>query len=49
MNDKRTVSMIDLALQKHDTPVGPLFVAVRHGRIKNASREIRRSAIWLSL
>uniref|UniRef100_UPI003D0D0FF4 hypothetical protein n=2 Tax=Enterobacterales TaxID=91347 RepID=UPI003D0D0FF4 len=27
-------SMIDLALQKHDTPVGPLFVAVRHGRIK---------------
>jgi hypothetical protein len=34
MNDKRTVSMIDLALQKHDTPVGPLFVAVRHGRIK---------------
>lgn len=33
MNDKRTVSMIDLALQKHDTPVGPLFVAVRHGRI----------------
>ncbi len=34
MNDKRTASMIDLALQKHDTPVGPLFVAVRHGRIK---------------
>ncbi|HBU8805157.1 TPA: hypothetical protein MDE59_000221 [Citrobacter freundii] len=34
MNDKRTVSTIDLALQKHDTPVGPLFVAVRHGRIK---------------
>lgn len=34
MNDKRTVSMIDLALQKHDTPVGPLFVAVRHGRTK---------------
>lgn len=31
---KRTVSMIDLALQKHDTPVGPLFVAVRHGRTK---------------
>ena len=34
MNDKRTVSTIDLALQKHDTPVVPLFVAVRHGRIK---------------
>lgn len=34
MKDKRTVSMIDLALQKHDTPVGPLFVAVRHGRTK---------------
>lgn len=34
MNDKRTISMIDLALQKHDTPVGPLFVAVRHGRTK---------------
>lgn len=34
MNDKRTVSMIDLALQKHDTPVGHLFVAVRHGRTK---------------
>lgn len=34
MNDKRTVSMIDLALQKHGTPVGPLYVAVRHRRIK---------------
>ncbi|MCL5589859.1 hypothetical protein [Enterobacter roggenkampii] len=34
MNDKRTVSTIDLALQKHDTPAGPLFVAERHGRIK---------------
>lgn len=34
MNDKRTVSMIDLALQKYDTPVGPLFVASRHGRMK---------------
>lgn len=34
MNDKRIVSMINLALQKHDTPVGPLFVAVRHGRTK---------------
>ncbi|WP_434803283.1 hypothetical protein [Pantoea stewartii] len=34
MFDNRTVSAIDLALQKHDTPVGPLFVAKRNGRIK---------------
>ena len=34
MTDNRTVSAIDLALQKHDTPVGPFFVAVRHGRTK---------------
>lgn len=34
MTDNRTVSAIDLALQKHDTPVGPLFVAVRYGRTK---------------
>ncbi|MFV0568514.1 MAG: hypothetical protein ACK5NJ_07985 [Citrobacter portucalensis] len=34
MIDNRTASAIDLALQKHDTPVGPLFVAVRHGRMK---------------
>lgn len=34
MNDKRTASMIDLALKRHDTPAGPLFVAQRHGRIK---------------
>lgn len=34
MTDKRTASMIDLALQKHVTPAGPLFVAQRHGRIK---------------
>ncbi len=34
MKDKRTVSMIDLALKRHDTPAGPLFVAQRHGRIK---------------
>ncbi|BFU33026.1 hypothetical protein GPC19245_10090 [Enterobacter asburiae] len=34
MFDNRTASTIDQALQKHDTPVGPLFVAVRHGRIK---------------
>jgi len=34
MIDNRTASTIDLALKKHDTPVGPLFVAQRHGRIK---------------
>lgn len=34
MIDNRTVSAIDLALQKHSTPVGPLFVAARHGRQK---------------
>ncbi|HDT6082256.1 hypothetical protein [Citrobacter freundii] len=34
MIDNRTVSAIDLALQKHNTPVGPLFVSARHGRQK---------------
>lgn len=34
MPDNRTASASDLALQKHDTPVGPLFVAQRHGRMK---------------
>ncbi|MGS4661374.1 hypothetical protein [Citrobacter farmeri] len=34
MINNRTASVIDLALKKHDTPVGPLFVAQRHGRIK---------------
>ncbi|QXA50784.1 hypothetical protein I6L58_07065 [Enterobacter cancerogenus] len=34
MIDNRTASAIDLALQKHNTPVGPLFVAERHGRMK---------------
>lgn len=34
MIDNRTASAIDLALQKHDTPVGPLFVAQLHGRMK---------------
>jgi hypothetical protein len=34
MNDNRTSSVIDLALQKHDTPVGPLFVATWRGRTK---------------
>ena len=31
MIDNRTVSAIDLALQKHPTPVGDLFAAIRHG------------------
>jgi len=34
MIDNRTASVIDQALKTHDTPVGPLFVAQRHGRIK---------------
>lgn len=34
MFDNRTASVIDLALQKHDTPVGPLFIAAHHGRMK---------------
>ncbi|WP_444878193.1 hypothetical protein [Citrobacter koseri] len=34
MINNRTASAIDQALQKHGTPVGPLFVAERHGRIK---------------
>ena len=34
MIDNRTASTIDQALQKHDTPVGPLFFVTRHGRTK---------------
>ncbi|MGK4413853.1 hypothetical protein ACSMDY_01840 [Raoultella ornithinolytica] len=34
MIDNRTASAIDLALQKHHTPVGDLFAAIRHGRMK---------------
>ncbi|MGL5965880.1 MAG: hypothetical protein ACRCZ6_01605 [Kluyvera sp.] len=34
MKDIRTFSMIDAALQRHDTPAGPLFVVGRHGRQK---------------
>lgn len=34
MTDNRTASAIDLALQKYDTPVGDLYVAMRHGRMK---------------
>ena len=34
MIDNRTASVIDLAFQIHHTPVGNLFVAMRHGRMK---------------
>ena len=34
MIDNRTASAIDQALQKHDTPVGPLFFVTHHGRTK---------------
>lgn len=34
MLDNRTASAIDLAFQIHHTPVGNLFVAMRHGRMK---------------
>lgn len=34
MIDNRTASAIDLAFQIHHTPVGNLFVAMRHGRMK---------------
>ncbi|EAA8369386.1 hypothetical protein BHM08_15180 [Salmonella enterica] len=33
-NHTASASAIDQALQKHHTPVGPLFVAMRHGRMK---------------
>ena len=34
MIDNRTASAIGLALQKHHTPVGDLYAAIRHGRMK---------------
>lgn len=34
MIDNRTASAIDLALQKYHTPVGNLYAAIRHGRMK---------------
>ncbi|MCI7964704.1 hypothetical protein GOY60_27360, partial [Klebsiella pneumoniae] len=47
MIDNRTASAIDLALQKHHTPVGDLFVAIRHGRMKRCFS--RSTAIsWLA-
>ncbi|ELA3491245.1 hypothetical protein RFO30_004837 [Salmonella enterica] len=51
MIDNRTASAIDLALQKCDTPVGPLFVSVRHGRHKKCfSRDtaIRHLAFFMT-
>ncbi len=49
MIDNRTASAIDQALQKHDTPVGPLFFVTRHERTKNASPEKRQFVTWHSL
>ena len=47
MIDNRTVSAIDLALQKHPTQVGDLFAAIRHGRMKRCFS--RSTAIsWLA-
>lgn len=34
MMDNRTFSTIDVVLQKFQTPVGPLFVAAHHDRVK---------------
>ncbi|QIH63330.1 hypothetical protein CRX67_09490 [Enterobacteriaceae bacterium A-F18] len=52
MTDKRIhASAIDLAFQKHQTPVGDLFVAARHGRMKRCfSRDtaIRHLAYFLA-
>lgn len=47
MIDNRTASAIDLALQKYDTPVGDLYAAIRHGRMKRCFS--RDTAIrWLA-
>lgn len=51
MPDNRTASAIDMALQKHHTPVGNLFVAIRHGRMKRCfSRDtaIRYLALFMT-
>ena len=51
MTDNRTASAIDLAFQKHHTPVGDLYVAIRHGRMKRCfSRDtaIRYLAYFLT-
>ncbi|EER5927583.1 hypothetical protein F3W67_003807 [Escherichia coli] len=49
MIDNRTASAIDLALQKHDTPVGPLFFVTPTEEQKNASPEKRQFVTWHSL
>lgn len=47
MINNHTASAIDQALQKHHTPAGPLFVAMRHGRMKRCFS--RDTAIrWLA-
>ncbi|WP_079964555.1 hypothetical protein [Salmonella enterica] len=47
MLDNRTSSTIDLALQIHHTPVGDLYAAIRHGRMKRCFS--RDTAIrWLA-
>lgn len=51
MHDNRTRSAIDQALQKHPTPVGDLYAAIRHGRMKRCfSRDtaIRYLAYFLT-
>ncbi|MEH5011196.1 hypothetical protein [Phytobacter diazotrophicus] len=51
MTDKRIASAIDLAFQKHQTPVGDLFVAARHGRMKrcfSSGTAIRHLAYFLT-
>jgi hypothetical protein len=47
MIDNRTVSAIDLALQ-HPTPVGDLFAAIRHGRMKRCFSRIPQFVTWRS-
>ncbi|MEF3110172.1 hypothetical protein QFI91_13875 [Raoultella sp. WB_B2P2-3] len=47
MIDNRTASAIDLALQKHHTPVGDLFAAIRHGRMKRCFSR-GTAIIWLA-
>lgn len=52
MNDIKTITeSITVAFQKYDTPVGPLFVAKRYGRIKKCfSRDtaIRHLAFFMT-
>lgn len=54
MNNQRMINnhtAIDLAFQKHHTPVGPLYAVIRHGRIKKCfSRDtaIRYLALFMT-